>query len=591
MSRKLFYYDSETLHQFAPYTQIRLLGILWEEGLRMEVFKFPFSKRDLKYLQKIFGPDYDKVGFNCINFDNLVLFNHDIHVHEEGMEDGFMLMKAVRPDLPAFDLKFINWWLFGDPHWPEFDMENAGYSAADASEYLMPYLRHDLIQTRAVWQYGLEYMTKLRNKGVADAYMLDRSMGEPIRQMTFDGGLWLNKSKIIEEVKHHKARRAQWIRRADKLSKGRVKNVNSRKQLGGFLDSEGFALNLSNDGDFSIKKADLRDLESQNPVAKCGLRVKDIDSELKYFNNYHRAIINTNDGSGWIPTALAASAAATRRFTSGSMYKINFQNPSKAAKKVWSVPPGWRGWYIDLSQVENIVHIFESKDRVRRKAYELDPEWNEYVWLTNQILGTNKSKDELDEIPSKFIPHWSVYKLYKTVKLALNFGMGVKLFCTMTGLDQTTGRRVFAQIHQACPAIMWLQDIVARKLTEQGFVQDVFGHIYTGEVRMAYKVVAYLIQGCGTGSLPKAMIRSNYETLQQYNEPGEINAVMCGTTHDEIYGLVRKSLGEPTIDEILRQLMFNMTDKYSPKFDNIPLRAKLYLSETNAADAIETKLI
>jgi hypothetical protein len=53
--------------------------------------------------------------------------------------------------------------------------------------------------------------------------------------------------------------------------------------------------------------------------------------------------------------------------------------------------------------------------------------------------------------------------------------------------------------------------------------------------------------------------------------------VMAGTTHDENSGRISLLLGEKKIVATLQQLMFNMTDRFSHKFDNIPLRAKLYL--------------
>ena len=126
---------------------------------------------------------------------------------------------------------------------------------------------------------------------------------------------------------------------------------------------------------------------------------------------------------------------------------------------------------------------------------------------------------------------------------------------------------------------------MAHDLANIGFVQDVFGHIYSGDVPKAYKVVAYLVQGTGTASLPKAQIRANWETLRSVASP-EL-AHLCGTTHDEQEARMALQLGTETIIATLQEMMENMTTKFSHKFDNIPLRAKLYLSKTTAADAEE----
>ena len=66
---------------------------------------------------------------------------------------------------------------------------------------------------------------------------------------------------------------------------------------------------------------------------------------------------------------------------------------------------------------------------------------------------------------------------------------------------------------------------------------------------------------------------------------------MCGTTHDEVSGRIRLDLGPERVLQLLQKLMYNMTDKFSHKFGDIPLRAKLSLSRTNAADAEELDLI
>src|SRR5262249_33103408 len=62
---------------------------------------------------------------------------------------------------------------------------------------------------------------------------------------------------------------------------------------------------------------------------------------------------------------------------------------------------------------------------------------------------------------------------------------------------------------------------------------------------------------------------------------------ITGTTHDECGG--RISLGLPTmkIVELIRELMYNMEERFSPLIEDIPLRAKLAVSITNAAEQKE----
>jgi hypothetical protein len=375
-------------------------------------------------------------------------------------------------------------------------------------------------------------------------------------------------------------------------------NADTTKVLGylrSYLRAANYERRLQN-GDTSTnsKRKNGEFFPINNRSRICQLRSKVRFAQHKETNNGDRTLIA-------IPKSYSLSAARTRRFKSNSRFGINFQNQNERSKIVQLVPPGWLGFWIDSTQIENVAHIFFSEDNVRRASYEADPDWSEYVWLTNEILGGVRNREELESIPSPENPQWSVYKQYKTIKLALNFGMGPDKFTKTTGQSRSKANRDFARVHIACPAIKNLQNIVRRKVQERGYVRDPFGHIYSGNVSQAYKIVAYLVQGCGTGSVPKAMTVANYESIHsldsndvlyspfiQHPYTGRISyGMLCGTTHDESSG--RLSLGLPTtiIVKIIKELLYNMEQKFSPLFDGIPLRAKLVVSITNASDYIK----
>jgi hypothetical protein len=299
-----------------------------------------------------------------------------------------------------------------------------------------------------------------------------------------------------------------------------------------------------------------------------------------------------------IPKAYSLSAARTRRLLSSSMFGINFQNQNKNSKVVQLVPPGWLGVWIDSTQIENVVHIWASNDDDRRQAYEADVNWSEYVWLCNRVLGgKERDRKTLEGIDSPVNPAWSVYKQFKTIKLALNFGMGPDKFSATTGLTKVIAKEMFEQVHEACPAIRQLQNLIRDRLDRDNFIRDNFGHIYSGPIKEAYKVVSYLIQGMGTGSFPKAMTIANYETLHSLDtfvprhfphirhSVKELYSygILTGTTHDEC--AFRLSLGLPpkVIIKVVRDCLYNMEERFSDKVGGIPLRAKIAFSITNAA--------
>lgn len=609
---QILFYDIETTNQFAPYCELKL--IVAQVGVNGKPYVVRTHAQQVDFKRRLADPNILKFGWNNKSFDDIVLARHGYFIHERNSHDLMLACKAIAPHLASYSLKFVNWHYFADPHFPEMELERyalkEGIDKWSVTGPLMDaYALWDITQTQHMFQLFWDVVIRQVHWR---AYLLDLSQGAPLLEMETEGGLFLNADDLKEKIARLQMQKLYWDQRAYQLSGGKVTNPNSPKQIGLYLDECGFDLELSANGDFSVPKSlllDLLDLENpendKNSVARCTYEVRKRNSSLKYYENYLEALHHCEDhlSRGWIPIQLSISNARTRRYTSNSFYKLNFQNPDKEAKKVQLVPPGHLGVWIDSTQVENVVHIYESDDYLRREAYEADPWWNEYVWLCNRILGGDRTKEELDSIPSPQVPHWSIYKQFKTIKLALNFGMGIAHFCKSCGVDEETGRHMFELVHDACPAIHSLQRRVASDLARDGHVVDAFGHIYTGDVRKAYKVVAYLIQGCGTGSLPKAQIRANYDTLREYDgyvrgqvgrrAPGHSRykaGVMCGTCHDENSLRLRLDLGKETIIACLQKLMFNMTEKFSPKFDNIPLRAKLYLSRTTCEEAKEVDI-
>lgn len=597
---QIIFYDIETDHQFAPYCELKMIGA--QDGFRGEPYLVETYAERQRFKEKLMDPNIIKVGFNIWNFDNIVLRRHGYNIEPEGVHDIFFMFKTVAPRLPSHSMKYIAWHYFGDPHFPEMELERWArvnrMSKWEAPRSLLkPYCLHDIVQTRTLFEIIWEVVQRPRHW---EAYAMDNECGPIVDEMAMDGGLYLDGNKIEEEIATLQINKLAWEGEAWNVSKGKVRNPNSSDQLGAYLLSEGFEVDMTDDGNFSLPKdaildflPDLKDeTKDHDRVVRCAFEIRQINAKLKYYEGYKRALNHSADHlrRGWIPRQYSLDGAKTRRTLSNSFYKINFQNPTKDAKKVQIVPDGWGGLWIDATQVENVVHIYESEDDARRAAYEADENWNEYVWLCNQILGGNRSKKELDSIPSPQFPGWSIYKQFKTIKLALNFGMGVDKFCLKTGVDKKTGKESFAIIHQACPAIKKLQDRIEADIRRNGFVQDVFGHIYEGEPRKAYKVVAYLVQGTGTGSLPKAQMGANLKTLRKWGGPDVCH--FSGTTHDETeFRFNLRKLTAEQCYEITQELMYNMTDRFSGRFDGIPLRAKPAFSRTTAAAQEELDIV
>lgn len=621
----ILFYDIETDHQYAPYAELRMVGA--QVGLNSSPFLVKDYRQRKRFKEMLSDRDVLKVSFNGNNFDNLVLWRHGFPVNEINSHDMFLAAKTVAPALPAYSLKFINWYFFGDWHRPEFELhawaKKHRCSTWDAPESMLgPYCLYDVNpQTLNTFLMLWEVVQRpLHWRAYTETEL---PMGMPLEEIMLRGGEYLDSSRIEQQLTSLENQKMYWEDIAWHATGGKVENPNSTKQVGQYLlDEEKIELEITEAGNFSIKKADLMEFlpdisdlsKDRNSLLRCTFEARRINNSLSYLRNYRTALQHCKDHTerGWIPKQYSSSSARTRRILSNSFYKLNFQNPNEYAKQVLVVPKGWLGFWIDATQIENVVHIYESQDEARRAAYEADEEWNEYVWLAQRLLGrTDVGKKELDDktlFRSEVIPHWSIYKQVKTTKLGVNFGMGVAKFCLTSKLSATAGTIAFRDLHEACPAIRGLVTRVKKDLQNQGYVQDSFGHIYSGPVNKAYKVVAYLIQGCGTGNLPKRQIRLNYDTLHRFDQPAnEVPAfngasivdthrgirsfgIMCGTTHDENSGRISLGCGPERLLVVLHDLMENMTSRLSPLFDGIPLRAKLALSVTTEAEQIKFDL-
>lgn len=600
---KIIFYDIETDHQFASYAKLKTIA--WQEGINGEPKMIRSGADRRAFQQKLQAPDVFKVDFNGCNFDRIVLLRHGYRIDWNNFHDLFFVFKTINPRLPSFSLKFINFYFLGDPHFPQGDLEDwMNETGKPMHEAPMPilsaYNKYDVTQTKNIFRLGWDIV--IRDE-FWNPYMQDLLIGEPLYEMETEGGMYLNRKECSFRLHLLQKEIFTQTNRAIKLTNGEVQNANSSPQLGRyFSEFENLEIELTADDNFRVDKAFLLSIRDRNPLADCAFRIREANAAIKYFENFLHALDDASyvetQRAAWIPIQLSASAARTRRFTSQSLYKLNFQNPSSDADYVNVIPQGQLGWWFDATQIENVVHIYESEDYLRRAAYEADYNWNEYVWLCDITYGVKRSKTEWDDkkhFPSTVVPHWSIYKEKKSVKLGMNFGMGLDKYCKMNGLTRDIGTQLYADVHKACPAIKELQHRVARDIRQYGYVEDAFGYRYSGTEDQAYKVVAYLIQGCGTGALPKAQIRANWETLRGGDKmmPERLRrnqvkcGVMSGTTHDENGGRIDLRMDPERILHLMQKMNFNMSEKFSGKFDDIPLRAKLYLSKTNKKKKIE----
>ena len=620
----IIFIDCETDSVYAPYAELKMIG--YQIGMEGEpqLLDLKDENECAKIRDILASRRWTKVHFNGINYDEIVLARHGFWINPASRHDVFLMAKTVSPALPAYGLKFLNWYFYGDPHEPERRLHawlkhysNEGMYSAPL-ELLGPYCLYDVLQTCRLFKL---FYPLVRTKRHWDTYQnVELSMGEVLHEIILEGGDCVNVEDIESKIAALEEEIVRLNEKAIAATKWRVDNIASGKQVAEELvDSEKILLERSDKGNLILSKDEILTLlDLDNPqndtsrLARLLYEVRESNNQLGFLRAYHSAALYElrepesgrlyrERGYVKIPKSYSLSAARTRRILSNSRFKINFQNQNKIGKSIQLVPPGWLGVWIDSTQIENVVHMWASHDHERIRSYTKDPDWSEYVWLCNRILGGVRTREELDTIASQANPAWSIYKQFKTCKLALNFGMGITKFSKTNRIDTGSAKKIFDQIHRACPAIRGLQRIVEHELRSKGYIADPFGHIYTGDPDMAYKVVAYFVQGCGTGSVPKAMARAIWEELQKLPKlpvagtGADTNpfdtvskskaAVMTTLTHDEIGFRINLALSADDILSTLRACLDCMEGRFSHLFGGIPLRAKLSLSRTNSAEA------
>lgn len=511
---------------------------------------------------KCADPSIPKVFANA-KYDLEVLRQHGIIVCGD-VHDVILMAKALYELWPSYSLKNLMYYYLGDLHREQLDMETWLVKHGHPRKNAMEHVPRELIQAygtkdaHCTRKLALVLLTQLIAKDLMRGYEIDRQVIRPVWQME-QNGINIDRAWVSKHYQHL-SREVMALRiKATKLTHANF-NLNSVPQIATYLKSAGIDVPKTEKGNPSLTKQTAKKI--QHPLVALRLRVTEV---AKQAQTYCANLLASIDKQGKVRPNFNISLAATRRFSSSgkvvedvSGNNLNWQNFPPVIRRAVTIPPGRVGWFFDYKQIENVIHIFFSGDAERRKIYEADPNWSEYLWLAEKVLGEKISKED------------DRYKRVKSTKLGMNYGMGWRLFAKVHDLPGDMARRMFNDVYRACPAIRTLQKDVAVALQQYGFVEDVFGYRYHGVPDKAYKVVAYLIQGCAAALMKSAIIRvAAIPGIQLHL-----------TVHDELF---ISTADTPLQWALARRVRHAMTD-YAHLFDGIPIRVEAYRSTTNWAD-------
>lgn len=583
-SEDILYFDFETDNPFGPYASLNLIGFAINDE-EAKVCKFGRDRKlELEFADHLANPRIRKVGFNIVNFDCQVAIAHGYKIAGP-IDDLYLMAKTFYPDFPAYSMKLLCFLKLGDMHWPEGEVEEYKRKfgiedwSAIPDRLLVPYLQHDMVQTRSLHRF---FLRELQNNPAARrAYTDVEIRGAHRLPRAIFNGIYVDTKYATDKLAHLEEEKAALASKANRHFG--VTNLLSNKQVGEVLDIDNFAVALTESGNYSLDKRELIDLRDKSPLAQLVYEAREIQAVKGFMSNFLEAAAVGRphpkcESLVCIPTAFSQSLARSRRFISGSCFGINFQNLSQKAKEGIGVPPGWLEAQIDLTAIEEVIHIFYSNDDRRRRLYEADEKYSSYVALCNTYYAEQRTKDEWDSVEFEPNPTWSKYKAFKTAKLAANFSMGARRFAKTHKCPLEVAEAILGALHQAQPAIKQLVYDITRKLQRRGVVYDPFGHCYSGPVDKAYKVVAYMIQGTAA-SLLKMVLWDICTLFEKFPKQAQV----CATVHDSVVFRLHRSLGIDRTLEIFNEIQYISTKKYSHKFDDIPLRSKPAISNTNWA--------
>jgi DNA polymerase-1 len=421
------------------------------------------------------------------------------------VHDTMLMAKAWRNDLPAYDLKSLSWWLFGDLYLP------------------LTKVREWIHEHRGVGEDDDEFdMTKVPDRLVHDYCMHDieatAKLASFLWPMVKDNYAYRQDAQLIplvERMEDHGIQAdVRYYERFTNLGKRRIRrnlhraadefgvDLQCRKPTGNalrdHLEARGERRRTAK-GSVRADDVVLRDHEDSAGVRA----VERVRTDQKQVNTYARNILSVVNSVGMFHPGLHQSSAITRRFRASGLYadsgtiaKGNVQNFPRGhgIRTGIIVPKGFKFVKMDLASIEprlasHAMKTFLGFDFYCEK-YKADDKFNMYLHVIKTCTdhGDVTKKDPL-------------YIAYKHGCLGIQYGVGVDTFHTTMVEDFELPyswdecNNIYKTIRSGCPEFSRLQRTVASIVESQGYIEDDFGSRYYVP-EGAYKGVNYYCQGC-----------------------------------------------------------------------------------------------
>lgn len=369
-----------------------------------------------------------------------------------------------------------------------------------------------------------------------------------------------------------------WRIKADKCG-GKGINFNSPKQLEKiFCTKLGHKTKRKTKGGNPCLDADeLLRMSETYPLAKAILECKAGQSMInKFLNSYDK--LRTASNPSIIHPSFHQVGTRTSRFSSSDPNFQQLASPDSVKKKA-DIPLRPREafgprdgnfWYMpDYSQMEVWLFAFSAQDPILIKALLEGLDVHEFV---GKLMFSHKS----DWTPGK-----SPYrKKGKTIMFLKQYGGGAGAYMEFTGCSKDEAYSDLDLFNKKFPGVDKFINKITQKVSNDGYIETLFGRQLSVERSAAYTGVNYLIQGSCADIMKRAMVRLDRLFTIKYKN--EVKLVL--TVHDELAIEGPKRL----LQSDLQHDIINAMQKDSSIVNiPVPLPVSMKLTETTWADAKE----
>lgn len=146
----------------------------------------------------------------------------------------------------------------------------------------------------------------------------------------------------------------------------------------------------------------------------------------------------------------------------------------------------------------------------------------------------------------------------KTFNFSIVYGGGIKTIKKQQRVSDDEARRMLQRYKDTYPEVVRLQNKIAWKLQDTGYIKSAWGRRFHVDPRDSYKAVNYLVQGTSADLLKAALIRLHAEGVP-----------VIGLVHDEIVACVPEAEAEETKAKIIAALI-----EHPRITDKVPLEAE-----------------